>query len=77
MKKIVFVLFVLFTQSSMGQQIISGNPSLDEAFKLIQGEGYLLPGEIMEVSGHVILPLIHGMVSACLDPKSLRPPYGA
>ena len=34
MKKIVFVLFVLFTQSSMGQQIISGNPSLDEAFKL-------------------------------------------
>jgi glycogen debranching enzyme len=34
MKKILLALFVLLAQSSMSQQIISGNPSLDEAFKL-------------------------------------------
>jgi len=34
MKKILVILIVLFTQNLMGQQIISGNPSLDEAFQL-------------------------------------------
>jgi len=34
MKNILVILIVLFTQNLMGQQIISGNPSMDAAFQL-------------------------------------------